>query len=88
MAEVAAEGLNAAAGRVEGGQESGNDLVSEYTVYQSELLDDTGESLGKIIGTQINMIESDRKFQVGVAFPKKVSNAAQAEAGEIKKKAS
>ena len=88
MAEVPAEGLNAAASRVSAGQDAGNDLVSEYTVFQTELLADTGESLGKIIGTQIDMMESDRKFQVGVAFPKKVSQAAQSEAAVIKKNAS
>ncbi len=81
------DNLNVAADRISIAKDAGDLLVTEYTGMQSTMLTDTGESLGKIIGTQIDMQESDRKFQVGVAFPKKVSGAAQAEATEIKKKA-
>ena len=79
--------LDQANERIGAGQAAGDQYISDLESIRNELDadDNSGTTLGKMVGATISMIEAETKYMVRSGIPKKASSAVQQAASDVKK---
>lgn len=80
--------LDEAGERIEAVEAAADTYVGALEDIRDDLAnEDTGSTLGKMVGAQLKMTETETKYAVESGMPKKVSQAVAQAAAEVKKAA-
>ena len=73
--------------RITAGQDAGDTYVEQLETIRNDLdaADNTGTTLGTMVGATLRMTETETRYMVTSGIPKKVSSSVQAAAGDVKK---
>jgi hypothetical protein len=82
------EPLNEPNTRIQAVKNAANTYVNKLQEIRDQLAaENTGSTLGKMVGAQMEMTETETRYAVESGLPKKVSQAVAAAAAEVKKAA-
>ena len=73
--------------RIAAGTAAGEEYEQTLETIRDNLLQDTGQSLGQMVGAQLEMTEAETKYQVSKGLPTAASKAVKSASDEIKKTA-
>ncbi|MGE4170367.1 MAG: hypothetical protein AB7F28_06575 [Candidatus Margulisiibacteriota bacterium] len=81
--------LDKSSERIAAGQEAGDTYQGTLETIRNDLTktDQTGTTLGTMVGSNLEMIEAESTYQIEQGVPKKASSTVKDAAGEIKKSA-
>jgi hypothetical protein len=79
--------LEISSDRIAAGQAAGQDYTDELEKIRDDLdkAENTGTTLGTMVGATLEMTEAESRYQVKSGIPKKVSTSVKQAAGEVKK---
>lgn len=81
MSEIS---LDTAADRITAVQDAGNQYTANMEEIQNDLVVDSNNSLGAMVGGQVRITETDTEFQVTQGIPNAVSKATKTAAAAVK----
>jgi len=73
--------------RIEAGTDAGDQYIADLESIRDDLdkPDNSGTTLGTMVGAQLKMTESETKYMVRSGIPKKASSSVQQAAQDVKK---
>jgi hypothetical protein len=86
--EAGAE-LDVAADRIKAASDAGSDYTTNLETIRNNLdqAEDAGTTLGNMVGSQLQLVEAETRYQVQAGVPNKAAKAVKAAAGELKQAA-
>lgn len=81
--------LDKAAERVQAATDAVNKYTTELETIRDTLdkNDDSGTTLGNMVGSQLKLVEAETRYQVTAGIPNKAAKAVKGAAGELKQQA-
>jgi len=81
--------LDKASMRIDAATTAGNDYTDNLESIRNSLdrAEDAGTTLGNMVGSQLQLVEAETRYQVQAGVPNKAAKAVKAAAGELKQAA-
>lgn len=81
--------LDIASDRISAATSAGEDYTTNLENIRNDLdrAEDQGTTLGNMVGSQLQLVEAETRYQVQAGVPNKAAKAVKAAAGELKQAA-
>jgi len=81
--------LDKSANRIDAAKQAGEDYTTNLENIRDNLdqAEDAGTTLGNMVGSQLQLVEAETRYQVQAGVPNKAAKAVKAAAGELKQAA-